>query len=117
MSYQEAIVCGRMGRDPEVRNTSGGLTVANISVATDEYRGGENETTWHRVVLFGKQAELTAQMTQKGTMVLVRGRMRHSKYTDKEGIERRSFEITGDYIKFLGDLKPKGETNATDSPW
>src|SRR6185436_19136337 len=76
MSFNRVILLGRLGRDPEVRYAQSGTTVATLNMATDERRpdgngGWKNETEWHRVVLFGKQADLAKQYLTKGREVLI----------------------------------------------
>jgi len=78
MSLNRVILLGRLGRDPEVRYAQSGTTVATLNLATDERRpdgsgGWKNETEWHRVVLFGKQADLAKQYLTKGREVLIEG--------------------------------------------
>jgi len=80
---------GRLGADPEIRYTSSGIAVSNISVATRSTikKDGkfEEETQWHLVVLFGKNAEFALQYLKKGSLVYVVGEIKYSKYTNKEG--------------------------------
>src|SRR6267154_1879189 len=84
MSVNKAILVGRLGRDPETRFTSGGQAVANFTLATDETfkdRSGERQkrTEWHRIVLWGKLAEITQQYLKKGMLVYIEGRMQTSR--------------------------------------
>ena len=78
MSVNKVILVGRLGRDPETRYTGGGQAVANFSVATDESykdRNGERQkrTEWHKIVVWGKQAEIAQQYLKKGSLVFHRG--------------------------------------------
>lgn len=103
----EVTLIGNLGADPEVRNTKSGTAVTNLRVATTERRKGADgnwvdHTEWHRVVLFGKAAENAQKYLKKGRQVWVRGKLRTSKFTDKEGHERFSTDVVGDEIKFLG---------------
>src|SRR6266478_153358 len=74
MSVNKVILIGRLGRDPETRFTSGGQAVANFSIATDESykdRNGERQkrTEWHKIVVWGKQAEIAQQYLKKGSLI------------------------------------------------
>jgi len=77
MSVNKVILVGRLGRDPETRYTGGGQAVANFSVATDETykdRNGERQkrTEWHKIVVWGKQAEIAQQYLKKGSLIFHR---------------------------------------------
>lgn len=107
MSLNRVILLGRLGRDPEVRYTNSQLTVATLNLATDERRpdgsgGWKNETEWHRVVLFGKQADLAKQYLTKGREVLIEGSLRTRQWQDKEGQKRWSTEIVAQNMRFVG---------------
>ncbi len=108
MSVNKAILVGRLGRDPETRYTSGGQAVANFTLATDETykdRAGERQkrTEWHRVVLWGKLAEIAQQYLKKGQLVYVEGRIQTRQWEDKrDGQKRTSTEIVGTTMRMLG---------------
>ncbi len=98
MSVNKVILVGRLGRDPETRYTGGGQAVANFSVATDETykdRNGERQkrTEWHKIVVWGKQAEIAQQYLKKGSLIFIEGRIQSREWQDKEGQKRTSFEI------------------------
>ena len=100
------ILVGRVGRDPETRYTSAGQAVCNFSLATDETfkdRAGERQrrTEWHRIVLWGKLAEIAQQYLKKGTLVYVEGRIQSRQWDDREGQKRTSFEIVGNVMRML----------------
>jgi single-strand DNA-binding protein len=107
-SVNKVILLGHLGQDPELRYTTGGEPVVNISVATaeqwkDKATGEKREATeWHRVGIFGKPAEIAAQYLRKGSQVFVEGKIRSKKYTDKSGIERVAFEIICDSFTMVG---------------
>src|SRR5579862_9978643 len=95
MSVNKAILVGRLGRDPETRFTSGGQAVANFTLATDETfkdRSGERQkrTEWHRIVLWGKLAEIAQQYLKKGQLVYIEGRIQSRQWEDKREIGRAS---------------------------
>jgi single-strand DNA-binding protein len=108
MSVNKAILVGRLGRDPETRYTSGGQAVANFTLATDETykdRSGERQkrTEWHRVVLWGKLAEIAQQYLKKGMLVYVEGRIQTRQWEDKrDGQKRQTTEIVGTTMRMLG---------------
>jgi single-strand DNA-binding protein len=107
MSVNKVILVGRLGRDPETRFTSGGQAVANFSVATDESykdRNGERQkrTEWHKIVVWGKQAEIAQQYLKKGSLVFIEGRIQSREWQDKEGQKRTSFEIVATNFRMLG---------------
>jgi len=107
MSFNRVILLGRLGRDPEVRYAQSGTTVATLNMATDERRpdgngGWKNETEWHRVVLFGKQADLAKQYLTKGREVLIEGSLRTRQWQDKEGQKRFTTEVVCQNMRFVG---------------
>jgi single-strand DNA-binding protein len=107
MSVNKAILVGRLGRDPETRHTSGGQAVANFTLATDETfkdRSGERQkrTEWHRIVLWGKLAEITQQYLKKGMLVYVEGRIQTRQWEDKrDGQKKTSTEIVANVMRML----------------
>lgn len=106
-SVNKVIIIGNLGRDPEVRYLPSGEAVANFSVATTEKwkdKSGESQeqTEWHRVSFFGRQAEICGEYLRKGSSVYVEGRLQTRKWTDKDGNERSTTEIRGDRMQMLG---------------
>src|ERR1041385_3299211 len=107
MSVNKVILVGRLGRDPETRYTGGGQAVANFSVATDETykdRAGERQkrTEWHRIVVWGKQAEIAQQYLRKGSLLYLEGRIQTRQWDDREGQKRTSTEIVVTNFRMLG---------------
>jgi single-strand DNA-binding protein len=103
----KVMLIGRLGRDPETRYTSGGQAVANFSMATDETykdRNGERQkrTEWHKIVVWGKQAEIAQQYLKKGSLLFLEGRIQSREWQDKEGQKRTSFEIVATNFRMLG---------------
>ncbi|MDC1073378.1 single-stranded DNA-binding protein [Arenicellales bacterium nBUS_45] len=104
----KAIVVGNLGNDPEIRYAANGSAIASISVATSERwkdkNSGEQQerTEWHRIKLFGRQAELAGEYLKKGSQVYIEGRIQTSKYQDKDGNDRWSTEIVAREMTFLG---------------
>ncbi len=113
-SINKVILIGNLGRDPELRYTQGGQAVANFTLATTERfsnREGERQerTEWHRIVAWGKTAELCAQYLSKGRSVYIEGRLQTREWEDKEGQKRRTTEITANTVQFLGGRGQGGQ--------
>ncbi len=95
----KVILIGNLGQDPEIRYTSKGNTVTNLNLATSEKwkdkNTGENKekTEWHRVVLFGKLAEIAAEYLRKGSQIYIEGSLKTKKWQDKNGNDRYTTEI------------------------
>ena len=112
-SVNKVILLGNLGRDPETRYTTGGDAVTNLNIATSEQwkdKNGEKQerTEWHRVVLFGRQAEIAGEYLKKGRSVFIEGRLQTRKYTDKDGVEKYSTEIVGDRMQLIGGAREGG---------
>lgn len=109
------MIIGTLGRDPEVRFTAGGSAIANVSLATksawkDKETGAKKEETeWHRVVFYGKVAEIIQQYAKKGSSIYVEGRLKTRKWTDKDGIEKYTTEIVADQMQLLGGKTEQSE--------
>jgi single-strand DNA-binding protein len=116
-SVNKVILLGNLGRDPETRYTTGGDAVTNLNIATSEQwkdKNGEKQerTEWHRVVLFGRQAEIAGEYLKKGRSVYIEGRLQTRKYTDKDGVEKYSTEIVGDRMQLIGSARDSGGGDA-----
>jgi single-strand DNA-binding protein len=104
----KAIIVGTLGQDPEIRYTANGGAVANISVATNEsWRDkatgeAQERTEWHRIVMFGKLAEIVQQYLKKGSQAYFEGRIQTRKWQDNEGKDRYSTEIVANEMQMLG---------------
>jgi single-strand DNA-binding protein len=105
----KVILVGNLGKDPEVRYTSGGQAVANLRIATsrswtDKQSGQrKEETEWHDVEVWGKQAEQCGEYLAKGRQVYVEGRLKTDKWQDKQsGQERSKVKVVADAVRFLG---------------
>jgi single-strand DNA-binding protein len=112
-SVNKVILIGNLGRDPETRFLPSGSAVANISVATtdtwkDKTSGEKKEATeWHRVVFFGRLAEIVGEYLKKGSQVYIEGRLQTRKY-EKDGQDHYSTEIIADTMKMLGSRSGMG---------
>jgi single-strand DNA-binding protein len=104
----KVILVGNLGADPETRYTAGGSAVTNIRLATseswrDKTSGEQQERTeWHRVVFFGRLAEIAAEYLRKGSQVYVEGGIRTNKWQDKDGQDRYTTEIVANEMQMLG---------------
>jgi single-strand DNA-binding protein len=116
-------VMGHLGRDPEIRKTGNGNSVCNLSIATSHRprKGAEMETTWHRVTVWGNEAEWIARDGRKGDLVLAEGRVEERTYTDRDGNERTSREIVCggfgsrcSWLRRRGHKAEGGDAPATD---
>ena len=112
-SVNKVILIGNLGKDPEVRYMPSGDAIANINIATTEsYKDREGvkqeRTEWHRVVFFGKLAEIVGQYLKKGRPVYVEGRIQTKKWQDKNGQDRYTTEIIATDMKMLGSRGDSG---------
>ncbi len=112
MSVNKVILVGRLGRDPETRYTSSGQAVCNFSLATDESfrdRSGERQkrTEWHKIVAWGKLAEICQKFLKKGSQIYIAGRIQSRQWDDKEGQKRTSYEIVAGEMRML-DRRAEG---------
>ena len=113
MSVNKAIIVGRVGKDPELRFTAGGRAVANFDLATESVwkdRDGQRQkqTEWHRIVVWGPQAETCSKHLSKGREVYVEGEIRTRSYEDKKGEKRAVTEIVARDVRFLGGNQSGG---------
>ncbi|WP_079435387.1 single-stranded DNA-binding protein [Zoogloea sp. LCSB751] len=113
-SVNKVILVGNLGKDPETRYAPSGDAICNITLATtdtwrDKASGEKREATeWHRVVFFGKLAEIAGQYLRKGSQVYVEGSLRTRKWQDKDGQDRYTTEIRADEMKMLGSRQGMG---------
>ncbi len=104
----KVMLIGNLGAEPEIRYTTGGSAIANLRLATaeswrDKESGEQQERTeWHRVVFFGRLAEIAGEYLKKGSQIYVEGRLQTRKWQDKEGLERFSTEIVANEMQMLG---------------
>jgi single-strand DNA-binding protein len=113
-SVNKVIVLGNLGKDPEVRYTPNGNAVCNLRIATTRNwkskDSGEKmeETEWHSVVLYDRQAEIAGEYLKKGRPVYIEGRLKTRKWQDKEGVDRYTTEIVADSMQLLGGREGGG---------
>ncbi len=114
-SLNKVILIGNLGRDPETRYMPSGDAICNITIATtetwkDKASGERREATeWHRIVFFGRLAEIAAQYLRKGSQIYVEGRLQTRKWQDQNGQDRYTTEIRGDEMKMLGSRQGGGD--------
>lgn len=119
--FNKITLIGRLGRDPEAKTTPAG-TVADFSLATDETwqdNQGQKQThtEWHRIVVWGKQAELCTKYLAKGRLAFVEGRLQMRKYQDSQGQERVATEVKAQRVLFLDrPQSPEGFEQAPQDP-
>lgn len=117
--FNQAIVLGNLTRDPEVRTTPNGKSVASFSVATNrrwtnrETNQPQEEVEFHNVVAWGKLAEICGQILYKGRKVLIAGRLRTRSWEGQDGVQRRTTEIIADHISATGASRSTGGQNLT----
>lgn len=112
----KAIIVGNLGRDPEMRSTQSGTQIANFSVATSRRynnRDGQmqEETEWHRIVAFGRLAEICGQYLHKGKQVYIEGRIQTRSWDDDNGQKKYMTEIVANEMQMLG---ARGDAPAGD---
>lgn len=118
MSVNKVILVGRLGQNPEVRYTPSGQAVANFSIATNESwtdkQGQKQERAeWHRIVVWGKTAELCQQYLSKGRQAYVEGRLQTRQWQDKDGQTKYTTEVQAQTVQFLGgNERSAGGANA-----
>lgn len=104
----KVIIVGNLGQDPEVRYTTSGSAVTNISVATSEMWKDKSthedvtKTEWHRIVFFGKLAEIAGEYLRRGSQVYVEGKLQTRKWQDQNGQDRYTTEIVANELQMLG---------------
>ena len=116
----KVILVGNLGQKPEMRYTQTNTAVATLSIATseswkDKDSGEQREKTeWHRVVFFGKLAEIAEQYLDKGSQLYVEGKLQTRKWQDKEGNDRYTTEILGNEMNMLGGRQSSGDGGSYD---
>jgi single-strand DNA-binding protein len=116
MSVNKAILLGNLGKDPEVKYTQQQMAICRFPIATSSRRKDQSgqwvdQTEWHNIVTFGKNAENCARFLKKGSQVFVDGEIRTNKWQDKEGRDRYTTEIIANSVQFIGK---KGESSGSD---
>ena len=116
----KVIIVGNLGADPDTKSMPSGNMVANFSVATSESWNdrdtGERQekTEWHRVVFFGRLAEIADQYLRKGSQVYIEGKLQTRKWQDENGNDRWTTEIKGDQLEMLGERMSSGTSQSNN---
>lgn len=118
-SVNRATIIGNIGNDPEIRYSSAGDAIANLSIATtdswkDKNGAKQEKTEWHKVVMFGKLAEICGEYIKKGSQVYIEGKLQTRKWTDKSNIERYTTEIVADRMQMLGGNRKTDDSKSDD---
>lgn len=119
--HQRVSLIGRLGANPDIRFTADNQAVANLRIATDEtYKNKAGDkvqhTEWHRVVLFGNLANVAQDYLVKGRLVMVEGKLRTRKWTDKDNVDRYTTEIIGNGLRMLDSSKKESTPGDTAPP-
>ena len=118
----KVILIGNLGNDPDVRYTSGGSPIANVSLATSEaWRDKETgdmqeRTEWHRIVFFSRLAEIVSEYLRKGSKIYVEGRLQTRKWQDRDGNDRYTTEIVANEMQMLDNKGATGEFAGATAP-
>ena len=133
-SVNKVILIGNLGKDPEIKCMASGNPVCRFSLATnetwkDKVGNAQERTEWHSIVAFGKLAEICGQYLTKGRLCYVEGSIRSGKYEDREGNERKSYDIIARQMRMLSspngngakgkteDRSPATQASAEDNPF
>jgi single-strand DNA-binding protein len=116
-AVNKVILVGNLGKDPETRYSADGAAITKVSIATTskyKNKSGEmvEETEWHRVTFFGRLAEIAGEYLKKGRSVYVEGRLKTTKYTDKDGVEKYSTDVIANEMQMLGSKEGGGDSEA-----
>lgn len=122
-SVNRVTLIGRTGKDPEIRSTQSGKSVASFSIATEDGYGDNKTTAWHNIVCFDKVADIAGQYLRKGGLVYVEGRITYEQWDDKDGNKRTATKIVVDQIRLLtpkseggGDRVPDRQPTRREEP-
>ena len=120
-NLNKVILIGYLGQDPEIRYTSNGTALVRISLATtsqynDKDGNRQSETEWHRLIFWGKQADLISQYTKKGSQIYIEGRLKTREWEDNQKVRRSTTEIHVVATQFLDRKGSEGENNEYQKP-
>ena len=120
-SVNKALIIGNLGQDPEIKYTQSGSPVANLSVATSERWKDKNtgeqkeQTEWHRVVVFGRLAEIAEQYLKKGSKIFIEGKIQTRDWEDAEGNKRYTTEVVAREMTMLDSRSSMGSDTPSSS--
>ena len=116
-SVNKVVLVGHLGGDPETRYAASGTAFAKFDLATNESKRGadgenEDKTEWHRIIMFGKSAELAGELLKKGQLCYLEGKLQTRNWEDKDGVKRYTTEVVCDMFTMLGRrMDNSGQTN------
>ena len=111
-SVNRVILIGRLGQDPEIKHTSGGKEVCNMSLATEDGKADNKRTEWHRIVAWGKTAVNCDKYLSKGRQVYIEGSLRTRRWQDKNGNDRQTTEVHAYSVVFLDGGKSERQQSS-----
>jgi single-strand DNA-binding protein len=122
MAINKVILIGNLGQNPEIKYTPNGQAVCNLSIASNEAWTDKNgqkqeKTEWHRVVVFGKLAELCSQYLQKGRQAYIEGKLQTRSWQDKDNQTRYTTEVVAQSVQFLGGNAGAGAGRAQNNDY
>ena len=109
-------IIGRLGRDPEIKQTKSGSNMCSMTVAVDSGFGNNKTTTWYRVSAFGKNAENSAKYLKKGSLICASGDLAVNEFEGKDGTTKLSLDITADKIVFLSGRQEQTSNGGQSAP-
>lgn len=112
MSFNRIILVGNLGKDPELRYTPKGDPVCSFNIATNEKRGEKEVTTWFKITVWGKRAEVAAKHLTKGKQVYIEGRLAIEEWTDSDNKNRYTLDVQASDFQFIGS-----KTDGGDEQW
>jgi single-strand DNA-binding protein len=121
-SVNKVVLIGNLGKDPDVRYMPDGGAVANLTLATSSSWKDKNtgekreETEWHRIVIYGRLAEIAGEYCKKGKSVYIEGRLKTRKWADKDGVDKYTTEIVADQMQLLGGKSDQSEQGKENIP-
>lgn len=118
-SVNKAILVGNLGGDPEVRSTTSGTAVCNFSLATneawtDKQGNKQQRTEWHRIVAWGKLADICGQYLSKGSQIYLEGRIETNEWTDRDGNDRKDKQIVATQLVMFGNASAEAHDPNVD---
>lgn len=122
MSINKVILIGNLGQNPEVKHSASGQAICNLSIATNESWTDKNgqkqeKTEWHRVVVFGKLAEICGQYLQKGRQAYIEGKLQTRSWQDKDNQTRYTTEVVAQSVQFLGGNAGAGRSQSGNAEY
>ena len=122
MAVNKVILIGNLGQNPEIRHTPAGQAICTLSIATNESWTDKNgqkqeKTEWHRVVVFGKLAELCGQYLQKGRQAYIEGKLQTRSWQDKDNQTKYTTEVVAQTIQFLGGAAGAGAGRSSNQDY